>query len=524
MSLITSLSKVKPRYALFGIVLLVAAIRRFSLPSVPFADGDIFGYFLPAVRLAEDGTLFHQGTRSFVYPMFIAGLMKLSGSVTIIPIVQHLLGLFTGFLIFRIFEQPLFTNLKSSKLDTVIVVMQLCCSSFFLLASSIWQYEHFITSQSMFTLLLVAQLLFLVKMVGKTEGEKSNLRYGSAIVFLALLTFILTPRMGFALPLMGLIVLAEFYRHCIPLKKWIAPILLPTVIFVATIWLPEQYLARKYDTYTFDFPFKQFFYAHADMAKTLIQRDIANNQTKVSTPILQQVDSILTLPMAPHQNFKYLGFDVDTMLIGGYDRNIDTLLTTNGYNTIDFQKSYDERILKELPITYALKIADQTQHYYFGADGYDRLHVTEFAELYNVRDMSLEMTQKPEMDDWQLSRQLKSLSAEQLNDWQWSSNFVFIIPFSLIDKHFYMHLLLVFGLLYLYNRVRKKQLPNGYKELYRYALYLILIQLALVLTVAVIHTFDYHRYAVWFFSVELILLGIAIIGIATNIKIIRDKK
>lgn len=299
---------------------------------------------------------------------------------------------------------------------------------------------------------------------------------------------------------------------------------LPVVLFISAIWMPEQFLARKHDPYTFEFPFKQFFYTHADMAKTLIQRDIANNHTNVSTQVLQQVDSIMVLPMAAHQNFKYLGFDVDTMLIGGYDRKMDTLLFNNGHNTLDFQKKYDERILKELPLTYLLKIADQVQHYYIGADGYDRLHVTEFVELYNARDMTLEMTQKPELDEWQLSRQLKTLSVEQITDWHWSSNFALMIPLSFIDKYFYVHLLLVFGLLLFYNWLKKKPLPIGYRELYCYAGYLMLIQLALVLTVAVIHTFDYHRYAVWFFSVEVILLGIAVIGIVANIKIISNKK
>lgn len=524
MSAIIALLKVKPRYAIFGMVLILAAIRRFSLPAVPFADGDIFGYFLPAVRLAEEGTLFHQGTRSFVYPMLIAGLMKLSGTVTIIPAVQHIMGLLTGVIIFSVFEQPPFSKLKTANLGKVMVAVQFCCSSFFLLASSIWQYEHFITSQALCTLLLVAQLWLLVKLIAGANSERINFRYGSAIVFLALFTFILSPRMGFALPLMVLIVLAEFYRHHIPIKRWLLPMALPVVLFVSFIWIPEQYLARKYDPYTFEFPFKQFFYTHADMAKTLIKQDIANNKTPVSTQVLEQVDSLMVLPIAPHQNFKYLGFDVDTMLIGGYDRKIDTLLSNNGYNTLDFQKQYDARILKELPVTYAFKILDQVQHYYVGADGCDRVHVGEFVELYNVRDMTLEMTQKPEMDEWHLSRQLKTLSAEQLADWQWSSNFALMIPLGFIDKYIYGYLLLVFGLLFVYNRAKKKPLPAGYIGLYCYAGYLLLIQLALVLTVAVIHTFDYHRYATWFFSVEVILLGIAVIGIAANVKVIGNRR
>ncbi len=524
MPLNNALSKLRPRHVVFGFILLVAAIRRFSLPAVPFADGDFFGYLLPAVRLIEDHTISHEGTRSFVYPLFIAGLLKIWGSVTIIPIVQHVVGLLTGCLIFSVFEQPIFTRLKTGKLAKLIVGVQLFCSGYYLLSSSIFQYEHFITSQAICTLLLTLQLLLLVKMLGKTLSEKTTLKYGSLIVFLALLTFIFTPKMGFALPLIGLLVLAEFYFNQIPFKKWILPVLIPTAIFITLLWLPENYLARRYDPYTFDFPFKQFFYSHADKAKTLIQKDIKDNHTPYATEVLKQIDSIMVLPNAPHQNFKFLGFDVDTMLIGGYDVQVNHVLAKNAYNTIEFQKYYDQRIITELPGPYALKIADQIQHFYTGADGYTRVLVGEYIELYNVKDMTLEMTQKPELNQWQITQQYQLMVLQQIQNWEWSSNFSLLTIPALILKHLYVYILMLSGVLLLIVWLKLRPLPVEYKAMHRFALYLLLLQFALVLTVAVIHTFDYHRYAAWFFPTEIFLLGTAIISISLSISFLRSKQ
>ncbi len=521
MSATSALSKLKPRYVALGIILLIAAIRRFSLPSVPFADGDLYGYLLPAVRLLEDHTLSHEGTRSFVYPLFISVLMKIWGSVTIVAFVQHLIGLLTGFFIFQIFEQPIFRALKTGKLAKLITAVQLGCTAYYLLASSIFQYEHFITSQAICTFILTTQLLLLATLVGNKATEKANLRRGSAIIFLALLTFILTPKLGFALPLIGLIVFIEFYLRGIHVKRWILPVALPTVIFFALLWLPETYLARKYDPYKFVFPFKQFFYSHADMAKNLIESDIAYNQTQYPTDLLKQVNDIMVLPNAPHQNFKYLGFDVDTMLIGGYDTKLVELLNSYGYNSLSFQKQYNIRILKELPGKYALKIADQVQHYYIGADGYDRLLVGEFVELYNVQEMTLEVTHRPEMSNWDLTRDYQFLANQQLTNWHWVSNFSILAVIGLILKFFYVHTIIIMALLCAFVYLKKKATPNTYSPMLRFLLYLALIQFSLVLTVAVIHTFDYHRYAAWFFPTEIILFGSAIIIIATNVRALR---
>lgn len=514
-------AKIKPRYMLLGILLLVGAIRRFALPSVPFADGDILGYFMPAVRLIEDGIVSHQGTRSFVYPLFIAGLMKLSGTVTIIPIVQHLLGLFAGYLLFATFELPLFKALREGKMAYVATAVQLLCTGFMLITNTIFEYEHFVTSQSVSTLLLVGQIYLLVELIGGNLPTRKALRTGGYIIFMALLTYILTPRMGFALPLVGLLVLVEFYLAKISIKKWVMPVLIPGAVFAVLIFVPERYLVKKYDPYTDTFPIKQFFYIHADIAKTLISEDIANNQTPYSTGMLQRIDSIMLMPTAPHQHFKYLGFDADTMLIGGYDAEIHQALTDSGYQSIYFLLHYDKRILTEKTGSYLLKVLDQLQHYYVGADGYDRYCVTEHPELYNAREMTLEMTNQPEMYHGQLSEQFRNLAQEQLTNWSWYSSFTFAILLSMPSTFGYLLLIIVFIAIQFVLLFRLPAIPGNHSHLLRLAVYMLLLQFALALTIAVIHSFDIYRYGVWIVPAEIMVHGAALIGIANSIALLK---
>lgn len=517
------LAKIKPRYVLLGILLLVGAIRRIALPSVPFADGDILGYFMPAVRLIEDGVLSHQGTRSFVYPLFIASLMKLSGSVTIIPLVQHLLGLFAGYLLFATFELPLFKALRTGKMAYVVTVVQLLCTGFMLITSTIFEYEHFVTSQSISTLLLVAQVYLMVKLIGGTLPTNKALRTGSIIIFLALLTYILTPRMGFALPLVGLLVLVEFYLAKIPLKKWVLPVMLPAVVFAVLIFAPERYLVKKYDPYTDAFPIKQFFYIHADIAKTIINEDIADNHTPYSTGMLQRVDSIMLMPTAPHQHFKYLGFDADTMLIGGYDAEIHQALTDSGYQPIYFQLDYNKRILTEKTGRYLLKILDQLQHFYVGADGYERYCVTEQLELFNAREMTLEMTNQPDMYHGQLTSEFRALAQEQLTDWSWHSIFYLSSTFSFSTTRGYILLIIGFVVVQCILIVKFPSLPLAHSHLLRLTIYLLLLQFALVLTIAVIHSFDIYRYGVWIVPAEVMAHGTMLVGLANSAALLRMK-
>lgn len=498
------------RFVLFGLVLVLAAIRRFSLPTVPFADGDLAGYLLPAIDLLEHGELTHFGTRSFLYPLFCAVLIKVTGTIASIAFVQHVLGLLTGVLLFMVFERPMFRTIRNGKWGWLLTALQLGGSAYFLLTNSIWQFEHFITSQALSTFLLMLQLYIIVVLVDKPKADNKSMYLGALAVFLSLVTYMLLPRMGFAMPLVILIVLIELWRAKLPYLKLGATLVVPLGVFVLTMWIPERHLVNKYDQGTDEFPFRQFFYVHADMVKSLMQEDIASGTTEFPIELIEQVEQMLVItPGEGH--FPYLGFDADTLFIGGVEVEIQATVEAAGLNYMDVVKHYDGRVLSERTRAYALKVADQLQHYYLGTAEHDKYMVDEQPLLYNVKGMTLDMDSRANMGNGAIMTSYKNMAEQQLTNWQWRSKFGLIHQFIALANFTYIPLLIVFVLQQLYFLLRRRRFSFTYNTIRRYTFYMLLMQLALVLTVAMVHSFDIYRYGVWFVQVGVLVQAFVVV-------------
>jgi hypothetical protein len=78
--------------------LALAAWLRFTLPAVPFADPDTPGYLNPGLNWLRSGVFQQTHGRPLFYPLFVALLLKATGSFSAIPLCQHVLGLGSGLL------------------------------------------------------------------------------------------------------------------------------------------------------------------------------------------------------------------------------------------------------------------------------------------------------------------------------------------------------------------------------------------------------------------------------------------
>lgn len=81
-----------------GCLLTVAAWLRFTLPLVPFADSDSYGYLNSGLTWLRSGVFEQTHARSLLYPLFVAVLLKTTGSFSVIPLCQHVLGVSSGLL------------------------------------------------------------------------------------------------------------------------------------------------------------------------------------------------------------------------------------------------------------------------------------------------------------------------------------------------------------------------------------------------------------------------------------------
>ena len=74
----------------------VAAWQRWSMPWLPLADPDTWGYLNPALQHLAGHGMTQTACRSMAYPLFVWAVLGISGSFHAIAVAQHLLGLLSG--------------------------------------------------------------------------------------------------------------------------------------------------------------------------------------------------------------------------------------------------------------------------------------------------------------------------------------------------------------------------------------------------------------------------------------------
>ena len=82
------------------LIVIWAAVRRFSLPLEPLTDRDVWGYLSPALlKIAGHGSFVQSEGRGFVYPGFVYLVLLAFRSLNAVTIIQHVFGLGTGLLL-----------------------------------------------------------------------------------------------------------------------------------------------------------------------------------------------------------------------------------------------------------------------------------------------------------------------------------------------------------------------------------------------------------------------------------------
>lgn len=177
---------------------------------------------------------------------------------------------------------------------------------------------------------------------------------------------------------------------------------------------------------------------------------------------------------------------------------------------------YDKRILTERPGSYIAKVADQIQHFYVGADGLPAYSVYESDRMNSLVDMTFEMTSKPEFSRPSLQGYRASVE-HSYTHWQWYSGFIEYAKWFMAFARAFNALLIIFLLqqaAMFYSK--RKRLPLNVIKMRELAAYMLAVQIALVLTVALIHSFDIHRYGVWIAPATVLATGLLAVAVVST--------
>ena len=302
-----------------GVVLVyIAAVWiRLSLPWLPLADADTWGYLNPALQALQGNGLVQTQTRDMAYPLFLRVVLGFTGNFASIAMVQHALGLLSGavwLLAFGLFMSWL--PLSAAGRAGGWWIAALCLAAFLCNPATI-SLEAQIRPEAVFPLFAIGQIASVLAMC-RARWRGGDLRAVCITTFLsallALVCVSLKPSWGFAAVVPFLVaVFAAFARPTLtmPARAGIliaaalAPVIWNAVLPPIVRWVPEPTSGN--------FLAATLFTVHADIiARDMHRRADACKLDDAEAEFLQKLDARLSESRSqPKQAYPLLGHDAD---------------------------------------------------------------------------------------------------------------------------------------------------------------------------------------------------------------------
>lgn len=336
------------RPAIFAVVLAVAALLRFSLPAVPFAESDSWGYVGPAVLAGLDGDFPQVYGRNFLYPAFLRLVLAGSGDFAAITATQHLLGLvgvcfsWAAWWRLRCFLPP---GRLPSLLYDAIGTVAIACYAF---NDTLILHEHGLRPESLFCAAGCVMLWLTAQTATRPVGSRGFTTL--AIVHSAWLAVLYTihPSFGFAL-LFGLVpLLGRIWRSSRSWRLRLLPlVVLPAAMFLAhaaesVAYTRRDLMGRIFGTMT-------LFAFNADVGVQAIDAELRSSPTPP-----YPVDFLKECSRHIHEEIERTARDGRTMPTLHY--NPDRLIYTDSVCALvhrHFQNDADE--IRAFYLHYALR-------------------------------------------------------------------------------------------------------------------------------------------------------------------------
>lgn len=301
-----------------------AAWERFRLPLVPFADDDVWAY----LRLGLDGLL-GQRLREwfgqcFLYPWFLYVTLLVAGSFKFIALLQSLLGLATGALLYACWMQ-LRRFVPAPAVPTwVFKLFGIELVGVYLFCTTTIEFERSLRPESIFPFIVSLQIycnLHFIRdrFLERRAGARSIL-CGSLAVFLSIAAVLLKPSFAGAVLFVNLPVFISLWQRGENVRRKLLLAVAPTVAVTLFLIWPEWAL-RERDPDGAAFLAKSRFSIHADLVNKQLADDIAHRaSTPYSAEVLSYVHTRLTAALNESRlQAKYwpvLGFNPDYLRYG----------------------------------------------------------------------------------------------------------------------------------------------------------------------------------------------------------------
>lgn len=263
---------------LIGAMALLAwgAWLRFALPQAPVIDRDVEGYLGPSVSALSGHHFVHMIGRSFPYPAFVYGILRVSGDFRAIAVIQHLMGVAAGLLILLAWNAAGRMVPVGGVPKPVYPFLGFAPAFTYLVSRRMILFEHQIRPEAIFSFLgiLTLWVSFLFLEARFVRPRKSAaFWFGALNVFLACLLYEMKPSFGFAALFCTLPVWISLIAPGVAPNRLalLAAAILPAFVLLV---LPERSL-KKSDGLAVVFLPETLFTIHAPIIEKQMEEDLA---------------------------------------------------------------------------------------------------------------------------------------------------------------------------------------------------------------------------------------------------------
>jgi hypothetical protein len=380
-----------------------AAWERFRVPLTPFADPDISVYLRPGLNALLGEQFRDWFGQCFLYPWFLYALLRITDNFKWITLVQSLLGLGTGALLFASWME-MRRLLPTPRLPLwAFKLLGAGLAGVYLLSTATIQFERTLRPEAVFPFVVILQIYSILRFIRACflDHEPGRLILsGASAVFLSVAASLLKPSFCGALPLANLPVIISLFR---PGKRVWGKVFLVGIPVTAVAFLlvwPESTLRRR-DPAASSYLWQSLFSVHADLISKQIAEDVARHiATRYPLEFLAATDAALieALRDSRGENGKYwsaLGFNGDYFKFGGpakpsFLSDLTRRLGSENRSR-DFCRYYYWRTVRGQPAGMAAKIARQFAVFYspWRCPAYITYASFSLAEQYQQTGMSL---------------------------------------------------------------------------------------------------------------------------------------
>jgi hypothetical protein len=353
-----------------------AAWERLRLPLTPLVDPDVWAYLGPGLGALVGERFREWFGQCFLYPWFLYILLRVGGSFRWITLIQGLLGLGTGALLFacwmelrRFLPAPRLPALVFKLLGAELVGV-------YLFSTATIQFERTLRPEAVFPFVVILQiycnLLFLRARFFDGQPGRTLLSGGLA-VFLSVAAWLLKPSFAGALLPANLPVIVALFRAGQPVWSKFLLVTVPVAAAALLLIWPESEF-RQRDPAGSRYLSQSLFSIHADLINKQMGEDLARHAVTPYPPqFLATTYAALTeaLRESRGKNGKYwpaLGFNGDYLRFGsaGKPPFLQDLTSRLGgeHQSAEFCRYYYWRTMRGQPAGMALKIARQLAVFY----------------------------------------------------------------------------------------------------------------------------------------------------------------